>query len=52
MRKAAKTKVNLQITLASKADAGRRYTAYEIGALHEGYLEIAPLFSRLLALKC
>jgi len=37
-------KVNLQIALASKADASRRYTAYEICALHESYPEIAQLF--------
>lgn len=44
MAERAKTKVNLQIALAGEADANRRYTAYGIRALHEGYPEIAQLF--------
>jgi VIT1/CCC1 family predicted Fe2+/Mn2+ transporter/rubrerythrin len=40
----AKTRVNLQIALAGEADTNRRYTAYGIRALHEGYPEIAQLF--------
>ena len=40
----AKTRTNLQIALAREADASRRYTAYGIRALHEGYPEIAQLF--------
>src|SRR5437899_5210112 len=40
----AKTKINLQIAHAGEADANRRYTAYGIRALHEGYPEIAQLF--------
>jgi VIT1/CCC1 family predicted Fe2+/Mn2+ transporter/rubrerythrin len=39
-----KTRINLQIALAGEADANRRYTAYGIKALHEGYPEIAQLF--------
>ena len=44
MAEGAKTKINLQIALAGEADANRRYTAYGIRALHEGYPEIAQLF--------
>src|SRR5213593_2505784 len=44
MADGTKTKVNLQIALAGEADANRRYTAYGIRALHEGYPEIAQLF--------
>ena len=44
MAEGAKTKINLQVALAGEADANRRYTAYGIRALHEGYLEIAQIF--------
>ena len=44
MVEGAKTKINLQIAFAGEADANRRYTAYGIRALHEGYPEIAQLF--------
>lgn len=44
MAERAKTKINLQIALAGEADTNRRYTAYGIRALHEGYPEIAQLF--------
>jgi predicted membrane protein (TIGR00267 family) len=44
MKDGAKTRVNLQIALAAEADANRRYTAYGIRALQEGYLEVAQLF--------
>jgi len=44
MAERAKTKVNLQVALAGEADTNRRYTAYAIHALHEGYPEIAQLF--------
>jgi VIT1/CCC1 family predicted Fe2+/Mn2+ transporter/rubrerythrin len=44
MAERAKTKVNLQIALAGEADTNRRYTAYGIRALQEGYPEIAQLF--------
>ncbi|MGE0822148.1 MAG: VIT1/CCC1 transporter family protein [Candidatus Binatia bacterium] len=44
MGEATKTRTNLQIALASEADASGRYTAYGIRALHEGYPEIAQLF--------
>jgi VIT1/CCC1 family predicted Fe2+/Mn2+ transporter/rubrerythrin len=44
MTERAKTKINLQIALAGEADTNRRYTAYGIRALHEGYPEIAQLF--------
>jgi len=44
MAERAKTKVNLQIALAGEADTNRRYTAYGVRALHEGYPEIAQLF--------
>jgi VIT1/CCC1 family predicted Fe2+/Mn2+ transporter/rubrerythrin len=44
MAEKVKTKVNLQIALAGEADTNRRYTAYGIRALHEGYPEIAQLF--------
>ena len=44
MAERVKTKVNLQIALAGEADTNRRYTAYGIRALHEGYPEIAQLF--------
>src|SRR5262245_9895841 len=44
MAERAKTKVNLQIAFAEEADTNRRYTAYGIRALHEGYPEIAQLF--------
>ena len=40
----SKTRINLQIALAGEADANRRYTAYGIRALQEGYPEIAQLF--------
>src|SRR5262245_7529529 len=40
----SKTKINLQVALASEADANRRYTAYGIRALQEGYFEVAQLF--------
>ena len=40
----SKTRTNLQIALAGEADANRRYTAYGIRALQEGYPEIAQLF--------
>lgn len=40
----SKTRINLQVALASEADANRRYTAYGIRALQEGYPEIAQLF--------
>jgi VIT1/CCC1 family predicted Fe2+/Mn2+ transporter/rubrerythrin len=39
-----KTRINLQIALAGEADANRRYTAYGIKALQEGYPEVAQLF--------
>jgi VIT1/CCC1 family predicted Fe2+/Mn2+ transporter/rubrerythrin len=44
MSQETKTRANLQIALASEADASRRYTAYGIRALQEGYPEIAQLF--------
>jgi VIT1/CCC1 family predicted Fe2+/Mn2+ transporter/rubrerythrin len=44
MAERAKTKINLQIALAGEADTNRRYTAYGIRVLHEGYPEIAQLF--------
>lgn len=44
MTEGAKTRINLQVALADEADANRRYTAYGIRALQEGYLEIAQLF--------
>lgn len=44
MTEGAKTRVNLQVALAGEADANRRYTAYGIRALQEGYMEIAQLF--------
>jgi len=44
MTEGAKTRVNLQVALAGEADANRRYTAYGIRALQEGYLEIAQIF--------
>jgi VIT1/CCC1 family predicted Fe2+/Mn2+ transporter/rubrerythrin len=40
----SKTRINLYIALAGEADANRRYTAYGIRALQEGYPEIAQLF--------
>ena len=40
----SKTRINLQVALAGEADANRRYTAYGIRALQEGYPEIAQLF--------
>jgi len=40
----SKTRKNLEVALAGEADANRRYTAYGIRALHEGYPEIAQLF--------
>jgi VIT1/CCC1 family predicted Fe2+/Mn2+ transporter/rubrerythrin len=40
----SKTRINLQIALTGEADANRRYTAYGIRALQEGYPEIAQLF--------
>jgi len=44
MAAGAKTKINLQVALAGEADANRRYSAYGIRALQEGYPEIAQLF--------
>jgi VIT1/CCC1 family predicted Fe2+/Mn2+ transporter/rubrerythrin len=44
MTERTKTKINLQVALAGEADTNRRYTAYGIRALHEGYPEIAQLF--------
>jgi len=44
MAEGAKTKINLQVALAGEADANRRYSAYGIRALQEGYPEIAQLF--------
>lgn len=44
MPERTKTHINLEIALASEADANRRYTAYGIRALQEGYPEIAQLF--------
>jgi len=44
MAEKAKTQINLQVALAGEADANRRYTAYGIRALHEGYFEIAQIF--------
>ncbi|HEV8718011.1 MAG TPA: VIT1/CCC1 transporter family protein [Candidatus Binatia bacterium] len=44
MTEGAKTRINLQVALAGEADANRRYTAYGIRALQEGYLDIAQLF--------
>ena len=44
MREESKTRTNLQIALASEADASRRYTAYGIRALHESHPDIAQLF--------
>ena len=40
----SKTEANLQVALASEADANRRYLAYGIQALNEGRPEIAQLF--------
>src|SRR5882672_7276241 len=44
MAEESQTKINLQIALAGEADANRRYTAYGIRALQEGFPEIAQLF--------
>ncbi|MBI3801017.1 MAG: hypothetical protein HY268_29090 [Deltaproteobacteria bacterium] len=44
MAERAKTQINLQVALAGEADANRRYTAFGIRALHEGYFEIAQIF--------
>ncbi len=44
MAEGAKTQINLQVALAGEADANRRYSAYGIRALQEGYPEIAQLF--------
>jgi VIT1/CCC1 family predicted Fe2+/Mn2+ transporter/rubrerythrin len=44
MAEGAKTRINLQVALAGEADANRRYTAYGIRALQEGYMEIAQIF--------
>lgn len=44
MSKTPRTQTNLQIALASEADASRRYTAYGIRALQEGHIEVAQYF--------
>src|SRR5262245_31728092 len=44
MAEGEKTRINLQVALAGEADANRRYTAYGIRALQEGYFEIAQVF--------
>lgn len=44
MSKTPRTQTNLQVALASEADASRRYTAYGIRALQEGHIEVAQYF--------
>jgi vacuolar iron transporter family protein len=43
-RVTARTDANLHVALAGEADANRRYVAYGLQALNEGYPEIAQLF--------
>jgi rubrerythrin/VIT1/CCC1 family predicted Fe2+/Mn2+ transporter len=40
----ARTDANLEVAVAGEADANRRYVAYGIQALNEGYPEVAELF--------